>query len=333
MVMQSMKDITYYRKIQNALNCETYSEMLRNEKVKDIENDFNESLDVDVFQFLYTNNNENIVLEIHKINYNSSNIVTQKFKSKIDFPVLRGEVLYNLKQNINWLCIDSKKIDYLYWSGILRQCDFELRWQDENGQIVDKWCCITTASQYNSGESEDRTLTIGYNQLLVYLPLDKDTVKLKSDKRFFIDSDKVNPKPYRLTRVDTVSMAYNGEGCVILLCTECQYNSETDSIEKFVCDYIPKINSSIDISYYGSNEISINGKKTFIADNKRNVIRWNVQNYDESDIIIQTDAENLNKCKVLVKENYNLIGQEYILECFDNEGNTGKVLFRIGGEL
>lgn len=327
-----MKDIVYYRKIQNALNCENYSEMLRNEKIDDIDHDFEESLDVDRFQFVYTNENKNIELEIHKINWNSSNIITQKFKSKIDYPVIRGEVLYNPKQNINWLCVDSRPVDYLYYSGVLRQCDYQLRWQDEKGNIIDKWCCLTTASQYNSGEIEDKELTIGYNQLLIYLPLDKDTIKLKSDKRFFIDSDKINPKPYRLTRVDTVSMAYDGVGCIVLLCTECQYNPETDSIEEFICDYIPKINSDINITYYGENEIGINGKKTFTADTEKQIIDWNVQNYNGTDIILNINNID-NKCIVTIGNNYDLIGQEFILKCIDEDRNTGNVLFKVGGEL
>lgn len=327
-----MKDIAYYRKIQNALNCESYSEMLRNEKIDDIDHDFEESLDVDRFQFVYTNENKNIELEIHKINWNSSNIITQKFKSKIDYPVIRGEVLYNPKQNINWLCVDSRPIDYLYYSGILRQCDYQLRWQDEKGNIIDKWCCLTTASQYNSGEIEDKELTIGYNQLLIYLPLDKDTIKLKSDKRFFIDSDKINPKPYRLTRVDTVSMTYDGVGCIVLLCTECQYNPETDSIEEFICDYIPKINSDINITYYGENEIGINGKKTFTADTEKQITDWNVQNYNGTDIVLNINNID-NRCIVTIGNSYDLIGREFILKCIDEDGNTGNILFKVGGEL
>lgn len=327
-----MKDIAYYRKIQNALNCESYSEMLRNEKIDDIDHDFEESLDVDRFQFVYTNENKNIELEIHKINWNSSNIITQKFKSKIDYPVIRGEVLYNPKQNINWLCVDSRPVDYLYYSGVLRQCDYQLRWQDEKGNIIDKWCCLTTASQYNSGEIEDKELTIGYNQLLIYLPLDKDTIKLKSDKRFFIDSDKINPKPYRLTRVDTVSMAYDGVGCIVLLCTECQYNPETDNIEEFICDYISKINSDINITYYGENEIGINGKKTFTADTEKQITDWNVQNYSGTDIVLNINNID-NKCIVTIGNSYDLIGQEFILKCIDEDGNTGNVLFKVGGEL
>lgn len=327
-----MKDIAYYRKIQNALNCESYSEMLRNEKIDDIDHDFEESLDVDRFQFVYTNENKNIELEIHKINWNSSNIITQKFKSKIDYPVIRGEVLYNPKQNINWLCVDSRPIDYLYYSGILRQCDYQLRWQDEKGNIIDKWCCLTTASQYNSGEIEDKELTIGYNQILIYLPLDKDTIKLKSDKRFFIDSDKINPKPYRLTRVDTVSMTYDGVGCIVLLCTECQYNPKTDSIEEFICDYIPKINSDINITYYGENEIGINGKKTFTADTEKQITDWNVQNYSGTDIVLNINNID-NKCIVTIGNSYDLIGQEFTLKCIDEDGNTGNVLFKVGGEL
>lgn len=328
-----IKDIAYYRKIQNSLGCESYAEMLRNEKIDDIDNDFEESLDVDKFQFVYTHNNDDIELEIHKINWNSSNITTQKFKSKIDNPVFRGEILYNYKQNLNWLCVDSRPIDYLYYSGILRQCDYELRWQDEKGSIINKWCCITTASQYNSGEIEDKQVTIGYNQLLIYLPLDKDTIKLKSDKRFFIDSNKTNPKPYRLTRVDTVSMAYNGDGCVVFLCTECQYNPETDSIEEFICDYIPMLETGIDISYYGKNEISLNSKKTFIANTTNQIVNWNIQDYNDTDIIIQIDGVQPNKCKVIVSDNYDLIGKQFILECIDDKGNVGKVEFIIGGEL
>lgn len=331
------KDIAYYRKIQNAYDCAEYNDMLRNETVDDINFSFKESLDVDKFQFVYTHDNDDIELEIHRINWNSSNIVQQKFKSKINAPVIRGEVLYNYKQNLNWLCVDSRPIDYLYYDGMLRQCDYHLRWQDEDRNIINRWCCISTASQYNSGEIEDKNLTIGYNQLAVYLPLDEDTVKLKSDKRFFIDSNKVNPKPYRLTRVDTVTMAYDGVGCVVLIVTECQYNPETDSVEEFICDYIPKVNTQIEIDYfgkdYGDAEIGINSKKTFTANTDKTVIDWNIINYTGTDIQLDIDSINPNKCKVLIKENYDLIGQEFILECIDEDENIGNVRFKIGGEL
>lgn len=328
-----MKSIEYYRKLQNAYSLNTYSEMLRQEKIDDIDNDFEECLDVDTFQFVYKDNQE-IKLEIHSINFNTSNITTQKFKSKINSPVSRGDVLYNLKQNLNWLCIDARPVDYLYYTGTLRQCDYHMRWQDEKGKIINKWCCLTTASQYNSGEEADKQLTIGYNQLLIYMPLDEDTIKLKSDKRFFIDSDKENPKPYRLTRVDTVSMAYDGQGCIVLLVTECQYNPDTDSIEHMICDYQDILPTNITINFYGNNEVGIGRSKTYYVNSENNfIVNWELIDSLNNGVVLNVNNDNSNQCKIVVSENESLIGQEVVIKCVDSNGVTGIISTKIVGDL
>ena len=36
---------------------------------------------------------------------------------------------------------------------------------------------------------------------------------------------------------------------------------------------------------------------------------------------------------IIVSDNYDLIGKQFILECIDDKGNIGKVEFIIGGEL
>lgn len=175
-------------------------------------------------------------------------------------------VTYN---DAKYIILRADADDDVYTRGYMERCNWQLKWQDETGKIVSYDCEVLTASQYNSGEYAIKTVTIGSNQFAIYLPLNEDTIKLQADKRFFIDNNTINPTPYRLTRVDTVSSSYYGVGCVSLIVTQDQLNAETDNIELGICDYkIPDTPpaSDITISYVGDPVIRCGGTaKTFTA--------------------------------------------------------------------
>ena len=140
-----------------------------------------------------------------------------------------------------------------------------LKWQNDSRVVIEQPCVIISASQYNSGERSNKVMTLGTNQIMVRMQITDETVILKSDKRMFIDYNVVKPKVYRITRIDTVTRAWNGRGYLEIVFTEDTYNVDTDSIENMLCDYQPEADKDIQISYRGEAEIRKSGVKTFTS--------------------------------------------------------------------
>lgn len=231
-----------------------------------------------------------------------------------------------------WLIMTADVDEEIYVRGSMQECNHRLRFQNKDREIVEYDCVIESASQYNSGEEAYKTVTIGYNQNLIYIPLNEDTLYFKSDDRFFIDNNKVSPKVYRATRVDTVTGTFNGVGYVTVLVTEDQYNPDTDNVEKFVCDYKEPVNdvSDIKISYRGNSNIICGGSyKTFSAD--RNVT-WTINCLPEQTAFIQSEVYN-DRIKIKCLNNLNLIGTTIKLTCVDNDNNSGQIYIDIASSV
>lgn len=224
--------------------------------------------------------------------------------------------------NSKWLVLRAGVEDELYTQGYMERCDYCLKWQDSNGNIVEQDCMALTASQYNSGEYALKDVTIGYNQFMIYMPLNSNTIKIKSDDRFFIDNNNENPKPYRVTRVDTVSMSFYGVGCIALIVTEDQLEND-DNIELKICNYknvIPDT-SDIKISYKGNPTINCGGTyKTFKANKPMVTFSINTT-YPEN---IEWDQVSNNECKIKCKNIVSMIGQTIRLSCTDGT-DTGEL--------
>lgn len=218
---------------------------------------------------------------------------------------------YVIYEHSPWLIINADWDNEVYTDGNMYQCNFEVKWQDESSNIISRQAVIISASQYNMGEESSKTLTVGYNQLMIYIPLDEDTIKLKSDKRFFIDNNKINPKPYRLTRVDTVTMVYQGIGCVLLVVTEDQYNPDTDNIELMLCDYQPPQQEiTTNITYNGEPKIRIGRSKTFKSDSPTTFSL--VTSDITKDMVYLTQTDDYS-CKVSVDNKPILVGASFKL--------------------
>ena len=178
-----------------------------------------------------------------------------------------------------WLIVSCDWNKEVYTYGKMQQCNWLMKWQNTNGKIIERWAVVNPASKYSNGEKSAVVITIPSNNYIVYLPNDSETLALPVDKRIFVDFNVTSPKCYEITRIDTVTMSYDGtplprydgKGCVLLVLTECLYNSDTDRIDLMLCDYInpeslPQPSSPIEITYSGSPEIRIGGRKTFSTD-------------------------------------------------------------------
>lgn len=189
-----------------------------------------------------------------------------------------------------WLIMTEPADNCIYDKCVLHQCNYILKWQNSNKDIIYCPASIENASQYNTGEEGTKILMLGYNQLMAYVSLDDDTVVINRNLRLFVDYNKVSPIPYKVTRPDTVAFSYGKNRVMCLVLTEDQYNPKTDSIENWLCDYF-KV-SIITITYTGNPTIRVGGTKTLKVDTTETVI-WSV----ESDIGA-TITPNGNSVKV-----------------------------------
>lgn len=216
--------------------------------------------------------------------------------------------------NDYWLCTSSFIFHNLYCRGNFIRTNYTLKWQNKDREIIERRAYIVSASQYNSGESSNKVITLGYNQYLIVLPSDDETNILDRTKRFFIDKNQNEPLTYRVTRNDCIPYSDWDNGCVCLIVTEDQYNTDTDSIENWICDY--KKNKK-EVQKFKINCISPQircggNAKTFTAETTETVT-WQLKVADyQKDYIILSDIEN-NKCRVKCLHNNKLIGSSFKL--------------------
>lgn len=230
-----------------------------------------------------------------------------------------------------WLIMTMPTNNKVYEKVVLYLCNYIAKWQDDDGNIIYQPFHVENASQYNTGEEGNKILTLGYNQLLVYTSLDNETIYLDRTKRMFIDYNNVNPIPYRITRIDTVSESYAESRVLCLIFSEDVYNPDTDSIENWLCDYIkPVVAHPIEITFIGNPVIRVGGSaKTFTA-NTDKTVTWELVKTPEQTEYITTVVTN-NKCKIKCSNNELLIGSSVKLKCIDTDGNIGEILIDIVG--
>ena len=209
-----------------------------------------------------------------------------------------------------WLIVSCDWDKEVYTYGKMQQCNYYLKWQNKQGTVVERWSVVLSASKYNNGEKYNNVIVVGSNQLMIYLPIDSETLKLKADKRLFVDFNTDNPKCYDVTRVDTVTMGYDGvaepvydgKGCILLVLTETEINPDVDRIDLMLCDYIdpntlPTPTTPV-IKYDGKPEIRIGGRKTFTVETTANVTMSLIyaSQLDGKLILTQTGNKGIVKC-------------------------------------
>ena len=183
-----------------------------------------------------------------------------------------------------WLMVSCDWDKEVYTYGKMQQCNYVLKWQNANADVIERWSVVLSASKYNNGEKYNNVIVVGSNQLMVYLPIDEETLKLRSDKRLMVDFNTESPKCYDITRVDTVTMGYDGtaeprydgKGCILLVLTETEINPDVDRVDLMLCDYINPNDiphpSPINITYSGLPQLRIGGRKTFTAETENEVV-------------------------------------------------------------
>lgn len=324
---------------------------LRNEKIRNSQNLLQETFADDAsFRLgIYFwklgidsyDNEKTVSIRFYSERYSSANGNTIKFQTLIDTPIVVGDILYDSKFERYYLCTESFNIDNIHWQGKLVLCNWILKWQNKNGDILEYPCYDINSTQYNSGEMSNKQFTVGSSQHMITLPCDENTVILSSPQRFFLDKNKVNPTSFIVTQNDTTSYNIGKKGIVKVTLYECEKNNEKDRIDLGICDYIDKNSLSTDNSddvlvnksviNYTTNVIKSGGdKQIFIGkfyDSNGNEVKnisakWNIIcDFKNNLEVNQSD----NQIQIGIDDD-NYVDEEFKLILSDDKGDYSSSL-------
>ena len=271
-------------------------------------------------------------LRIHSRKYSSLNGNYQQFLTTHDNPVRIGEYIHDTKDDTYWLIYNSFNVNDIHYEGKMIQCNYLLKWQLSNGDIINRWANIVSASKYDDGENGNSTIVLSTNNYAILIGYCEEGFELEG-KRVFIDMKSVDPiKVFKITRSDDVLYNSGSMGSLLsFIGDKVEFNPDTDNQELRICNYIdpasplpptpqtPNETTDLRGMISGRADLIIGYKRTYTAillDNDGNSIEWD-NTLHKWDIISNSAVEqdiDGNKISLLINDE-ELIGSSFLLQC------------------
>lgn len=215
-------------------------------------------------------------LRIYERKYSSLNGNYQEFLTTYDNPVKIGDYFHDTKDNTYWLVSESFNENDIQYRGKMIQCNYQLRWQLSNGDIVSRWANIVSASKYDVGENGNSTIFLTSNNYTILIGFCEEGFELE-EKRVFIDRKSVPTKVFKITRYDDpLYDAGDTVGSLMSFVTDkTELDASRDNQELRICDYNstpstptppPLISDEIVVSISGSDTLRVGRKKSWKVD-------------------------------------------------------------------
>lgn len=240
--------------------------------------------------------------------------------------------MYIYFENRYWLVTGYPGNNKIYEKATMILCQYKLRWQRDNGKIIERWANFTSASKYDTGRNGNQTVILTSNNFTIWIPEDDDSATL-DNKRVFIDRNIQNPqKVYEITRSDDVLYLFGQDhgGILSFIADKDELNLEVDRPDLGLCDYIPpdplppESDETIDLSaeILGDERLKVGFSRTYTAefrDCENDIVEdidftWNII----SDVEIKQSIDNESISLLVNDENY--IGSSFLLQLMiDNE--------------
>lgn len=139
--------------------------------------------------------------------------------------------------NGKWLITEVDSNDEVYAVGEMQRCNYLLKWINQCGKIIEKWCIVEDGTKYLIGEKTKEVITIGDARIAVTVGKDPDTNMLKRGMRFLIDDmDSDDVLAYQITKPNKLFNVYNGEGIFRFILNEVNL-TDNDNVELRIADY------------------------------------------------------------------------------------------------
>ena len=148
--------------------------------------------------------------------------------------------MYIYYQDRYWLITGYPDNNGTYEKATLALCQCKIKWQNDEGKIIERWCNGTSASKYDTGRTGNQYIILTSNNFTILLPDDDDTATL-DNKRVFIDRNIHNPKKvFQITRSDDILYLF-GEthgGILSFIADKNELDLDRDRPDLGICDYI-----------------------------------------------------------------------------------------------
>lgn len=169
---------------------------------------------------------------INSDNYDEKTIISMPGED-----IMNGSLVCWMDQH--WLMAERDANTTLYTKGKLIQCNYLLKWVDDNHHIHEQWVKVEDGTKYLTGELEDRQfiVTRGDSRIAITMARNEFSVKLDRQHRFLIDDPESEHKiAYALTKPLKFSGVYNGEGVFKFVLQEVA-TTDDDNQELGIADY------------------------------------------------------------------------------------------------
>lgn len=278
-------------------------------------------------------------VRIYKRKYSSLNGNYQNFLTTYDNPIKIGEYLHETKDDTYWLIYNSFNVNDVHYEGKMIQCNYLLKWQLANGEIIERWANIVSASKYDVGETGNSTLVLSSNNYTVLIGYCEEGFELEG-KRVFIDMKPTKPtKVFKITRSDDVLYNSGDMGSLLsFIADKVEFSPNDDNQKLRICDYNKNItpspptpqspNETTDLrGMISGNRYLKNGyTRTYTAllfDKNDKPVKWDDTLYCwnvKSDFFIEQVPTN-DKIR-LKADDESVIGQSFSLQIISKEDNA-----------
>lgn len=248
--------------------------------------------------------------------------------------------MYIKYKNRYWLIVGLVDDNKMYEKAVGVLCNYQLTWLDNDKQVIQRWSYISSAAQYNNGETAERNYILRSDQILVVMPDDDESLKINEGSRFIIDKrcklyeksfndevsvDTSNPViTYTLTRADSVLFDYQDSGHYEFMATQDEQHKDDgyyviDGKGYWLCDNVEThstspLSSEIiaeSLEIYNSLEPTVFMAK-FYDDNGNEVAiqpTWNIT----SDFTDDLETEVSDNAIAISVNNSKIVNKSFIL--------------------
>lgn len=157
-------------------------------------------------------------------NGNTGDIPSRYAICKPPFEFSAGDVI-KVNEGEYWICTVVN--DLMYNKSFFIPCNMNLKFINENDELITKWCRVSAQTLYTTGVKEGKLITMPDGMQGIQLPFDEDTKKLDRDSLFVF-----NKSRYKTTFYDEVSYP----GILILICQEVTIFDVSDDLENEIAN-------------------------------------------------------------------------------------------------
>lgn len=136
-----------------------------------------------------------------------------------------------------WLCFSIDEDD-IYPKGYIQKCNHNLKWINQNDQLITRPCIEDARTLYTTGVKDEKVIEIPNGMVGIQLPHDEETKLLDRGDSFVFNKTK-----YKVTFYDQTTYP----GLVVLICTELPKATHLDDMINEIADrWIETSNGKID---------------------------------------------------------------------------------------